>query len=156
MPRREPPKERPAEFVPTGYASLAEQLFAEDESLFHTRMVQQGDDALPWLARLHDGRLLPLATATVLGRNPVAPTGSHANAIPVDDPNRSVSKTHALLELRDGLPWVTDLHSTNGTTLTNEVGEAVLCEPGTPVPVGDGWLVGLGEYSVSIVRQAAG
>ncbi|MGV8907370.1 MAG: FHA domain-containing protein [Propionicimonas sp.] len=156
MPRREPPQERPAEYVPTGYASLAEQLFAEDESLFHTRMVQQSDAALPWFARLHDGQLLPLATATVLGRNPAAPSGSDAKPIPVDDPNRSVSKTHALLELRQGLPWVTDLHSTNGTTLTNEVGEAVVCEPGTPVPVGDGWQVGLGEYSLAIVRRAAG
>ena len=110
---------------------------------------------MPWVLRLPDGQQLALATATVLGRNPVAPTGSAARPVPVDDPSRSVSKTHALLELRAGLPWVIDLHSTNGTTLTNEVGEAVVCEPGTPVPVGDGWLVGLGEYSVGILRQAA-
>ena len=36
------------------------------------------------------------------------------------------------------VPWATDLHSTNGTTLTNDVGEALICKPGVPVPMGDG------------------
>ena len=152
-PRATPP---PTELVPVGYASLAEQLFSEDEELFQTRLSQQEGTALAWFVRFPDGTDLLLEGATVLGRNPVPPDRTAARPLPVEDPARSVSKTHALLELRQGLPWVTDLHSTNGTTLTNEVGEAVACEPGTPVPAGDGWRVGLGEFSVGILRRADG
>ena len=82
MPRREPSAERPAEFVPAGYASLAEQLFAEHDSLFHTRLVQQSEAALPWFVRLPDGHQLPLGSAAVLGRNPVAlPARSHSRSL---------------------------------------------------------------------------
>lgn len=154
MPQREASPVPSVEVQPAGFASLAEQLFAEDEELFHTRMVQSGVDALPWVLRLAEGREVPLQSSVVLGRNPTVPA-SHADAaaLSVDDPYRSVSKTHAMVELRNGLPWVSDLHSTNGTTLTNDVGEAVACEPGSFVPVGDGWTLGLGEYSVTIVRR---
>lgn len=156
MPRREAPPPEPAEqFVPGGYASIAEQLFAEDDDLFHTRMVQQGDSALPWLLLLPDGQEVALMSALVLGRNPSAPDGSQASPLPVNDPRRSVSKTHAIVELRNGLPWVVDLHSTNGTTLTNDVGEALVCEPGTPVPIGDGWVLGLGDCAVRVARRGA-
>lgn len=108
--------------------------------------------ALAWLVRFPDGTELPLEGVTVLGRNPVPPDGTATSPVPVEDPSRSVSKTHALIEVVQGLPWITDLHSTNGTTLTNEVGEAVACEAGIPVPAGDGWTVGLGEFSLGIRR----
>lgn len=156
MPRHEPPPaERPREAAPVRYASIAEQLFAEDEGLLRTQLVQLSSAALPWAIRLPDGRDIPLGSAVVLGRNPTAPPGSAAVQLALDDPARSVSKTHALLEVRDGLPWVTDLRSTNGTTLTNDVGEALVCDPGTAVPVADGWVVGLGEFDIGIVRRAA-
>lgn len=157
MPQRSAPRaERPDDFVPGGYASIAEQLFAEDEGLFSTRMIQQSPSALPWVLRFPGGASRPLDRALVLGRNPSLPPGaSGATQVAVDDPNRSVSKTHALLELRDGLPWVTDLRSTNGTSVTNDVGEALMCEPGVPIPVGDGWVLGLGEYSITLARGSA-
>lgn len=155
MPQRQPSAERSVEVQPAGFASLAEQLFAEDDELFHTRMVQASDAALPWLLRFADGRGVPLVSTLVLGRNPAPPAGGTATPLALQDPHRSVSKTHALIELRDGLPWVTDLHSTNGTTLTNDVGEALICEPEVPMPLGDGWRVGLGEYSFTILRVVA-
>lgn len=154
MPQRTESVEPPSEVVPRGYASIAEQLFAEDEGLFHTRLVQQTNAALPWSICLPDGSERLLQGALVLGRNPSIPPGSGAVQVSVTDPDRSVSKTHALLEVRDGLPWVTDLHSTNGTTLTNDIGEALVCDPGTAVPVGDGWVVGLGQCELRIVRRA--
>jgi len=150
--RSTPTAPPPREFIPTGFASVAEQLFAEDEDLDNTRLVQLTPQARPWRVRFTDGREVDLAGALVLGRNPAVPPATTARPIPVDDPHRSVSKTHALLELRDALPWVTDLHSTNGTTVTNNVGEALVCEPGIAVPVGDGWAIGLGEYSLAVLR----
>jgi hypothetical protein len=138
------------------YASLAEQMFAEDDELFHTRMAQTGPEARGWVLSPDGGSDVRLSQAVVLGRNPSAPpSAAHAIAVAVNDPNRSVSKTHALIELREGLPWVTDLNSTNGTTLTNEVGEAVVCVPGSAVPAGDNWLIGLGEYSLRLIRSGS-
>lgn len=136
-------------------ASVAEQIFTEDDELFHTQLVQQSPTARPWRIRWSDGTTQLLSGAVVLGRNPVAPPGVAAAAISVDDPYRSVSKTHALLELRDGMPRLTDLSSTNGTTVTNEVGEAVVCDPGVSVPLGDGWTAGLGEFSLLVEREPA-
>lgn len=137
------------------YASFAEQLFAEDEDLDATRLAQQGPGALSWYFGLPDGTTVRFVATVVVGRNPVPPAQSpQAVPVPLDDPARSVSKTHGLVELREGMPWVTDLHSTNGTTLTNDVGEAVMCEPGTPMPVGDGWRIGFGEYVISATRRA--
>ncbi len=52
------------------------------------------------------------------------------------------------------MPWLTDLHSSNGTTVTNEVGEAIVCEPGVALPLGDGWTAGLGEFNVSLRRDS--
>lgn len=154
MPARAPATEA-AQVVPTlRFASAAEQLFAEDEGLFHTQLVQRGASALPWRVRFADGGRQPLIGAIVLGRNPVPPPGVAAVPIPLDDPHRSVSKTHALLELRDGMPWLTDLNSTNGTTVTNEVGEAIVCEPGVALPLGDGWTAGLGEFDLHLQREA--
>ncbi|MGC3955288.1 MAG: FHA domain-containing protein [Propionicimonas sp.] len=154
MPRRDAPVPEP-EPVHGGFATLADQLFADDEDLEATRIAQRGPDQLPWFFELPDGTTVRLAATVVVGRNPVAPaTTPAAEPVLLDDPQRSVSKTHALLELRDGLPWVTDLHSSNGTTLTNDVGEAVMCEPGIPMPVGDGWRIGFGEYVISATRKA--
>lgn len=139
---------------PSHYDSVADQLFAEDARLSHTRAVLSGGAVQAWSLRLPNGVEVPLRGALVLGRNPVAPPGAVAKALPIGDPHRSVSKTHALLELRDGLPWLTDLNSTNGTTVTNEVGEATVCEPGIALPLGEDWVAGLGEYNLRLIRQS--
>ncbi|GMA36200.1 FHA domain-containing protein [Demequina litorisediminis] len=49
-----------------------------------------------------------------LGRQP-DPHATGDTLVAVDDPDRTVSKTHARLEHDDGATWVTDLGSTNGT-----------------------------------------
>lgn len=150
MPSRESAPPAPAIQQVPPFASAAEQMFVEDDSLFHTQMVQRSTSALPWQLRFSDGAQRPLTGAMVLGRNPVLPPGVAGTLVSLNDPHRSVSKTHALLELRDGMPWLTDLHSSNGTTVTNEVGEAIVCEPGVALPLGDGWIAGLGEFNVSL------
>jgi len=144
-----------AESPAVAYQSVAEQMLAEDDDLFATRLAQESGHAQPWQLRLPDGRAFDLPAALVVGRNPVAPsTAPGALALPLDDPWRSVSKTHAMIELRDGIPWLTDLHSTNGTTLTNSAGEAQQCPPQAAVPVADGWRIGFGEFTVTVSRES--
>jgi len=153
MPTRDgaapPPPPPPAPAPLAGLAPAAAQLFAEDEDLDSTRM-QSAASALPWSLAFADGQTAAVGATIVVGRDPAAPA-SHpsARAVPVADPLKSVSKTHALIEQRDGLLWVTDLHSTNGTKVTNAIGEATSCPPGIAMPVGDGWTVSAGEFAIT-------
>ncbi|MBN9224045.1 MULTISPECIES: FHA domain-containing protein [unclassified Microbacterium] len=155
MPAPVAPPLPPPPPLPVGIAPQAAQLFAEDDDLGATRASLSRSGARPWRVVLPDGQALEVSTPLVFGRGPVAPASvPTALAVPVVDPRKSLSKTHAVLEVRDALLWVTDLHSTNGTTVTNTVGEATACPPGIAMPVGEGWTVSFGE--VSLVAGLAG
>ena len=83
-----------------------------------------------------------------------APSTAFPNAQLVEVDDGTVSKTHLRLE-RHGDEWsVTDLHSTNGTTVTNPIGEATSCPPEVAMPVGDGWTIAIGEFTLSATVAA--
>ncbi|MBK8460844.1 MAG: FHA domain-containing protein [Micropruina sp.] len=153
MPQRE------TRSAPVAELSLADELLGNellgDDALLHTRFAGDTPSAPGWMVRFPDGAQQPLAPVTVWGRNPTAPPATNAVPVAVEDPYRSMSKTHALLELRDGVPQVTDLHSTNGTTVTDDRGALRGCEPGSPVSLGDGWVVGLGSYRITVLTTTA-
>lgn len=97
------------------------------------------------------GVTYPFGGTIVLGRNPLAPA-SHptASPVPVDDPQRSVSKTHvALTATREGV-LVEDLHSTGGTVVVRADGEETPVMPGAPVHARAGDTVRYGQRSVVI------
>jgi len=68
--------------------------------------------------RLGDGEVVAIASTLLVGRNP-SPRADAPDAalLAVDDPERTVSKTHARLAVEGGVVIVTDLSSTNGTTV---------------------------------------
>jgi len=81
-----------------------------------------------------DGTVLEAASPTVIGRDPLS-TGADAAAA-LDDPTRSLSKTHA--RFSPGLsPTVEDLHSTNGVRIERS-GETIPVAPGQPVALRHG------------------
>jgi hypothetical protein len=89
----------------------------------------------------------------VLGRDPAPHPGRpDASLIPVQDPARSVSKTHALVEVVDERVMITDLHSTNGTRLLSTEGEMRELEAGRPTDAPSGATVLLGEFAVRLDR----
>lgn len=93
-----------------------------------------------------DGRL-------VLGRDPVAaPPHSDARGIPVHDPARSVSKTHALVEAAQDGVSVTDLHSTNGVRIRTADVELHELTPGIPAVVPPGASILLGDLELRVER----
>ena len=97
------------------------------------------------------GVTYPFGGTIVLGRNPLAPA-SHptASPVPVDDPQRTVSKTHvALTATREGV-LVEDLHSTGGTVVVRADGEETPVLPGAPVHARAGDTVRYGQRSVVI------
>lgn len=87
------------------------------------------------------------ADVVVLGRRPLAdPSFPQAQLIAVQDDARTVSKTHARLELR-GEKWlVTDLGSTNGVLVRTLMGEEIEVEPGTELEAGERFFLGDEEF----------
>lgn len=92
-----------------------------------------------------DGRL-------VLGRDPVAAGASDARPVALDDPTRTVSKTHAVIEPTAEGVRVTDLRSTNGSRV--EAPGAPLSElvPGEPGEAPAGSAIYLGELGLRVDR----
>jgi pSer/pThr/pTyr-binding forkhead associated (FHA) protein len=74
-----------------------------------------------------------------------------ADLLPVDDPARSVSKTHAVLEVVEEGMLLTDLHSTNGVSVLDAAGTPTALSPGVALPVVAGTTVLFGSYRVQLV-----
>lgn len=131
-------------------ASRRLDVLDDEDDLDATRR-SSGKLDLRWELRLPDGTSFEVRDAAVVGRNPVPPaTISAAARLPLTDHTQSVSKTHAALEVRDGLIWITDLHSTNGTVLTNPSGERSVSPAGQAMPAGHGWQVAFGDFIVQL------
>jgi hypothetical protein len=114
-----------------------------------TRTPQPG----AWRLRAPGGLEVLLLRPVVLGRDPSAEAARpDAAPIPLDDPARSVSKTHALVEVVAGRVTVTDLHSTNGTRVLTSDGEARELAPGVASEVAGGSTLLLGEFAVRVDR----
>ncbi len=103
----------------------------------------------PALAGVHSnhGDFADVQVAVVVGRSPDAsqgPRGAHLMRVP--SPSSDISRSHLIVAARDWSVVVTDLHSTNGTTvvpvgeqsfvLAN--GESVQVDLGTVLDLGDG------------------
>ena len=94
-----------------------------------------------------------LLRPVVLGRDPAPdPARPGAAPIPLQDPARSVSKTHALVEVVDDRVMITDLHSTNGTRVLTAEGLVHELEPGLATSAESGTTVLLGEFAVRLDR----
>lgn len=107
------------------------------------------------IVQLDDGRRIELRRVNLLGRDPVAGADdAGAQLIALDDPSRSVSKTHLSLT-HDGSAWlVTDRHSTNGVEVVSPDGRSHRLPPGQPVPVPVAATVRFGERSLQLVAAS--
>ncbi|MDJ0335770.1 MAG: FHA domain-containing protein [Rhodoglobus sp.] len=86
-----------------------------------------------------------------LGRNPVATSG-HENApvLAITDAAKSISKTHAMLEVDADTLWVHDLDSTNGVWIIQEGTDAIEVLPGERVAVPPGADLELGDLVIQV------
>ena len=145
--------EQPLSFSPhsSSYstnAQASDSSLSQDDADDRTQLGVRYDTAR---VTFDTGVTYPFGGTIVLGRNPLAPA-SHptASPVPVDDPQRSVSKTHvALTATREGV-LVEDLHSTGGTVVVRADGEETPVLPGAPVQARAGDTVRYGQRSVVI------
>lgn len=88
--------------------------------------------AVPTFAlRFTGGELRTVFGTGLVGRRPQPQPGERFDhLVQIDDPSRSVSKTHLEFGEHDGTLWIADRFSGNGTQLLRPGAAALRCEPG--------------------------
>lgn len=103
--------------------------------------------------RFEDGRTVEISGFALVGRNPsTSDSDPDANLIVID--HDTVSKTHLAVGVSDGVAWVADRHSTNGSAIVDLTGGEAPLVPGERVRVEQGSAVRLGTYWVKVERVA--
>jgi predicted component of type VI protein secretion system len=135
--------------APATAATLPESPPVAENDNDETRVVT-GRHAATWRLVLPDNRQVTVSGAIFLGRNPSSAGRENATVLAVIDPNKSVSKTHAVIDGDGESMWVTDLNSTNGTVVIRLDGTEILVEPNERTQVSPGDSVLLGEYTIQV------
>ena len=117
-----------------------------------TRIVApRAQAAAAWRLVLPDGSASTVTTAVFVGRNPIRADGDiDGDLLAVADTTKSVSKTHAMVEVIEGRLWVTDLNSTNGVFVTADGMDDVHATPMERTPVPPGSDIELGEFVIQV------
>lgn len=102
-----------------------------------------------WTVTSPDGLRRVIDGPVLVGRDPDPALVRGASVWTVDDPQLTMSKTHALLGIEDGVAWVEDWASTNGVALHRGEAQLVL-EPHARTPLRDGDVIELGTFKVSV------
>lgn len=108
---------------------------------------------IPWALVPPNGVPVDLTSdVVILGRRP-SPDAAHPDAqlVPIADETRTVSKTHARLQLRGETWFVTDLDSTNGVLFATLMGTEVEAPPGEEIEAGERFF--LGDAEVRLTRR---
>lgn len=108
---------------------------------------------IPWALVPPNGVPVDLTSdVVILGRRP-SPDATHPDAqlVPIADETRTVSKTHARLQLRGETWFVTDLDSTNGVLFATLMGTEVEAPPGEEIEAGERFF--LGDAEVRLTRR---
>jgi pSer/pThr/pTyr-binding forkhead associated (FHA) protein len=148
--------EIPAELAGPAAAAPADEDDADDDDLDALdRTVIAKRRRIPWALIPPGGSPIDLSSdVVILGRRPTAdPARPGAQLISIADETRTVSKTHARLELRDDTWYVTDLDSTNGVLFATLMGTEVEAQPGQEIEAGERFF--LGDAEVRLTRSDA-
>ncbi|MEP7764746.1 RDD family protein [Sanguibacter sp. 25GB23B1] len=88
----------------------------------------------------------------LVGRKPRLADGADGTILVVDDDTRTVSKTHLELVVEKGGVRVTDLWSTNGSTVIAPQGDTTTLDAGSPVLALYGSTVTVGDHWFTVSR----
>ena len=97
------------------------------------------------------GLVARIRAATLLGRRPTARGAEKADELlTVGDGTRTISKTHARVEWRDGELWITDHHSANGTIVDRPGQNPVNLTADQPYQLIAGDVLRLGDVTFTV------
>jgi hypothetical protein len=103
-----------------------------------------------WALRFDDGSRIDVSTLTLIGREPAnVPSQPPARLVVVADPGFSISKTHLAVGVDERGLWVSDRHSTNGSSIVGATGVVPLLA-GANTPVSAGTTVRFGDRSFTV------
>ena len=125
---------------------------AQDDDFDETMIVVRR--MKPWTLETEHGLKVSLTKPVVLlGRNP-ARGSAHPDAqlVLLQDPGKTVSKTHARLDFVDGAWGIRDLQSTNGIVLIDGAGDESELDAGAGASLTERFL--LGELAARIYLEA--
>jgi hypothetical protein len=106
-----------------------------------------------WRLTLATGEVHPLVARAVAGRAPRAPEGwQDAALVTIEDPDRTVSKTHAGFSVEGDVVYVTDLASTNGVAIVLSDGSESVPDAGVATAIPEGADVELGSFAIRVER----
>lgn len=98
------------------------------------------------------GETVVVSGPGLIGRNPVSVDDVGAREIVrIVDPQLSVSKTHLEFGIENGLFWVSDRHSGNGTSISVSGEESVDALPGERYGVARGTRIRIGEQYFDVL-----
>jgi hypothetical protein len=104
--------------------------------------------------RFRSGLVHVFTGAAVVGRGPAAPEGVVPLAVP--DLSRTLSKSHASLVRQGPVVVLSDLGSTNGTTVRTADGGVLAVSPGTGAELRPGAVVSIGDHEFTLGFAADG
>jgi hypothetical protein len=109
--------------------------------------------------RVGSGDILALDVPVLIGRRPAplrVASGAEPRLIAVPSPEHQVSSTHVQIEQSGDAVVVTDLRSTNGTTVTPAGGPTARMRPGQSLVVLPGTRVEIGDGNIIEITAAPG
>jgi hypothetical protein len=110
----------------------------------------------PFLVTLDTGQVMTVTGPGLIGRAPRPQPGERCDhVIVVEDPERSVSRTHARFGIENGTFWVSDAGSGNGTTLRLPGGRVIPVPADQRVLVPSGATIQVGDRGVRIDAPGA-
>ena len=158
-PRPAPP--RPADPVSVVAATPAEArdgapasdgIGSNIDDLESTRLVPRAAEGERFVLQFSTGESYTVFGSGLAGRNPPhEPDEVIDHLVTIVDSGRSVSKTHLEFGQVDGVLWVSDRHSGNGSVIREPGAEPRACVPGRRYPVTRGTRIDLGEQYVLVI-----
>ncbi|MBA8846794.1 hypothetical protein FHX53_000358 [Yonghaparkia alkaliphila] len=117
----------------------------------NTRLVPRGSPGARFVLQFSTGESYTVLGSGIIGRNPSPEPGEAVDHIvTIVDPGRSVSKSHLEFGQDNGVFWVSDRHSGNGSVIREPGSEARYCEPGRRYRVVRGTRIDIGEQFVVV------
>ena len=117
----------------------------------NTRLVPRGSTGARFVLQFSTGESYTVLGSGIIGRNPSPEPGEAVDHIvTIVDPGRSVSKSHLEFGQDNGVFWVSDRHSGNGSVIREPGSEPRYCEPGRRYRVVRGTRIDIGEQFVVV------
>ncbi|MGV8884094.1 MAG: FHA domain-containing protein [Microbacteriaceae bacterium] len=99
-----------------------------------------------FILQFSTGESVAVSGTGIIGRNPHPEPGEYFDTlVPIVDPGKSVSKTHLEFGQTDGVFWVSDRFSGNGSAIRLPDVARVQCVGGKRYPVARGGRVDIGD-----------